>query len=52
MQDRPSNQDTPDVQLQKEQAISTTFMQYLTSVGPFASWKDEQAEWEILMASY
>ena len=52
MQDQPSNQDTPDVQLQKEQAISTAFMRYLTSVGPFASWKDEQAEWEILMASY
>jgi hypothetical protein len=49
MQSRPDNVDTLEVRATKERAVSAAFMQYLASTGPFAGWKEEQAEFEILM---
>ncbi|KIM72638.1 hypothetical protein PILCRDRAFT_15961 [Piloderma croceum F 1598] len=49
LQARPCNQSVLDEQLAKERAVSTVFMQYLTSSGVFAGFREEQAEWEILM---
>ncbi|KIM71269.1 hypothetical protein PILCRDRAFT_93951, partial [Piloderma croceum F 1598] len=46
---RPGNQSVPDERLAKEQAVSTAFMQYLVSSGVFAGFREEQAEWKILM---
>ena len=51
MQGRPDNADTLEVRTAKECAVSAAFMQYLASTGPFAGWKEEQAEFEILMVS-
>jgi hypothetical protein len=51
LQARPCNQSVLDEQLAKERAVSTVFMQYLTSSGVFAGFREEQAEWEILMVS-
>lgn len=51
MKSRPDNNDTLDVRTSKDQAVSTAFIQYLASTGPFMGWKEEQAEFEILMVS-
>jgi hypothetical protein len=51
LQARPGNQSVPDERLAKERAVSTAFMQYLASSGVFAGFREEQAEWEILMVS-
>ena len=51
MNDRPSNQTTPDVRQATEHKLLAAFMQYLASSGPFAEWKQEQAEWELLMVT-
>ena len=51
MKDRPTNQATADVRQATERTVSSAFMQYLASSGPFADWKQEQAEWEQLMVS-
>jgi hypothetical protein len=48
---QPSNQSVLDEWLAKEQAASTVFMQYLVSSDVFTSFREEQAEWEILMVS-
>ena len=51
MQSRPDNVDTLKVRATKEHAVSAAFMQYLASTGLFTGWKEEQAGFEILMAS-
>jgi hypothetical protein len=51
LQAQLSNQSVLDKQLAKEWAVLTAFMQYLASSGVFASFREEQAEWEILMVS-
>jgi hypothetical protein len=52
MQGRRSNDNAPDVRIVKEHAVLAAFMWYLVSSGSFASWREEQAEWKILMASH
>jgi len=51
MQSRPDNVDTLEVRATKECAVSAAFMQYLASTGLFTGWKEEQAEFKILMVS-
>ena len=51
IKDQPTNKAAADVQQVTEHVVSSAFMQYLASSGPFADWKEEQAEWEQLMVS-
>jgi hypothetical protein len=51
MKSWPDNNDTLDVRTSKDRAVSTAIIQHLVSTGPFAGWKEEQAEFEILMVS-
>jgi hypothetical protein len=52
MMDRPSNTDPEPLRLKKEHAISAAFFQYLTSTGPFKSWKEQQDTYEEFMVSF
>jgi hypothetical protein len=47
----PGNKSVLDEWLAKEWAVLKVFMQYLMSSGVFPSFREEQAEWEILMVS-
>ncbi|KIM91303.1 hypothetical protein PILCRDRAFT_521 [Piloderma croceum F 1598] len=49
MQGWPDNADTLEVRTAKECAVSAAFLQYLASTGLFTGWKEEQAEFKILM---
>ncbi|KZP20381.1 hypothetical protein FIBSPDRAFT_954547 [Athelia psychrophila] len=41
---RPDNLDGPELRGQKECAVSTAFFHFLALTGPFASWRDEAAD--------
>ncbi|KAJ6628093.1 hypothetical protein B0H10DRAFT_2277250 [Mycena sp. CBHHK59/15] len=49
MNSRPDNQDMPAVRKAKEGRLSTAFLQYLSSTGPFTSFKGNEANFESLM---
>ena len=48
----PSNKDSPAERLEKERAVSTAFLQYISLTGVFAAWKEEREEYEILMVRF
>ncbi|KAJ6549510.1 hypothetical protein B0H10DRAFT_1969012 [Mycena sp. CBHHK59/15] len=49
MNSRPDNKDTPAECKAKEDQLSTAFLQYLSATGPFAGWKESQANFEKQM---
>ncbi|KZP27364.1 hypothetical protein FIBSPDRAFT_948639 [Athelia psychrophila] len=44
LQSRPDNPDGPEVRAQKERAVTGAFLHFLAMTGPFASWRDEEAD--------
>lgn len=44
---RPDNPDGPEVRSLKEHTVSAAFLHFLAMAGPFASWKDEAADFGV-----
>ncbi|KZP22974.1 hypothetical protein FIBSPDRAFT_737980 [Athelia psychrophila] len=44
---RPDNLDGPELRGQKERAVSAAFFHFLAMTGPFASWRDEAADFPV-----
>jgi hypothetical protein len=46
MNNQPSNKDSPELRAEKEKALRKAFMKYLSSLGDFADFKENQSDWE------